>query len=120
MARRERKIQKKFRLTKEENYILKRNMTIAGVENFEQYARKMIFQGFVINKDFSHLKELTKQLSMIGTNINQVAKKVNGTNQFYKDDMAIMAKNYEDLLKEINGSLLKMIYEDRKLNNGHN
>lgn len=114
MSNRERTILKRFYLNEDEVVMLKKKMALAHTTNFSSYTRRMLTEGLVIHKDFSDLKELIKQLSMIGNNINQIAKKLNGTGSFTRDDMNMMNQNYIRLTKEINRGLLKIIYEDRR------
>lgn len=114
MVERERDVQKNIRLSKNEYLQIQRKMELANTTNFSSYSRRMLTEGLVIHKDFSDLKELIKQLSIIGNNINQIAKKLNGTGSFTRDDMNMMNQNYILLTKEINRGLLKIIYEDRR------
>lgn len=114
MVERERDVQKNIRLSKNEYLQIQRKMELANTTNFSSYSRRMLTEGLVIHKDFSDLKELIKQLSIIGNNINQIAKKLNGTGSFTRDDMNMMNQNYIRLTKEINRGLLKIIYEDRR------
>ena len=114
MVERERDVQKNIRLSKNEYLQIQRKMELANTTNFSSYSRRMLTEGLVIHKDFSDLKELIKQLSMIGNNINQIAKKLDGTGSFTRDDMNMMNQNYIRLTKEINRGLLKIIYEDRR------
>lgn len=116
MANRTRINRKEVSFSQEELVILKNKMDLAHTRNFSSYARKMTLDGMVIHKEFSDLRELIKQLSMIGNNINQIAKKLNGTGSFSRDDLNMMNQNYDRLTKEINRGLLKIIYEDRRWN----
>lgn len=43
--------------------------------------------GFVYDVDFSHIREMNALLGNIGSNLNQIAKRVNSTNTIYKKDM---------------------------------
>ncbi len=116
MAKRIRTNRKEVSFSNEELFILRKKMELAHTTNFSSYSRRMSLDGLIIHKNFSDLKELIKQLSKIGNNINQIAKKLNGTGNFSGDDMKIMNQNYIQMTKEINSVLLQMIYEDRKSN----
>lgn len=113
MANRKRTYQKIVRFNEEEIMLLSKKMSLSNTKNFEQYARKMLLNGLVIHKDFSDIRELILQITRIGTNINQIAKKVNGTNSVNREDMNILLSNYQQLSEEIQSSLLKHIYDDR-------
>lgn len=116
MSNRTRSVQKNIRFSDVEYMRIKKKMELAHTTNFSLYSRKMLIEGIVIHKEFSDLRELIKQLSMIGNNINQIAKKLNGTGSFSRDDLNMMNQNYDRLTKEINRGLLKIIYEDRRWN----
>ncbi|MGX7197737.1 plasmid mobilization protein [Enterococcus olivae] len=113
MANRKRTYQKIVRFNEEELMLLSKKMSLSNTKNFEQYARKMLLNGLVIHKDFSDIRESILQITRIGTNINQIAKKVNGTNSVNREDMNILLSNYQQLSEELQSSLLKHIYDDR-------
>lgn len=114
MANRTRPIPKSFRVSEEENSLIQKKMELANTTNFEKFARQMLMDGLVIHKDFSDIRSLIAELSRIGNNINQIAKKVNATGNFSRDDMKMINQNYDQLTKEINRALLQIIYEDRR------
>jgi hypothetical protein len=58
-----------------------------GTGCFSVYARKMLIDGYVIRLDYSDVKVLTAELQKIGTNINQIARRVNTTGTLYAQDM---------------------------------
>lgn len=114
ITNRTRNIRQEVRLSESEWEIVKKKMGLLHTTNFSVYARKMLIDGLAIHKDFSDLKDLTRELAAIGNNINQIAKKVNGTGSFARDDLNIMNHNYKNLMREINVNLLKRVYEDRR------
>lgn len=89
-------------------------MAVGRTDNFSVYARRMLLDGLLIHKDFSDVKEVVVHLGRIGNNINQIAKKVNMTDSFLRDDMQLLQKNYQELSEVVNKALLKIIYEDRR------
>ena len=91
-------------------------MEVANAKNFSVYARKMLVDGLLINKQFTHLDEVMEHLSRIGNNVNQVAKKANETNSVTREDVMILKKNLDQLHKDINVAFLKIIKEDRRGN----
>ena len=58
-----------------------------GTRCFSVYALKMLIDGYVIKIDYSDIKAMTAELQKIGTNINQIAKRVNSTTNIYKEDI---------------------------------
>ena len=75
--KRYREIQKKMRVTPEENELIKRRMSNHHFKNFNTYASYMLLTGEVITVDYSELIKLRTEINRIGTNVNQLAKYVN-------------------------------------------
>lgn len=109
MAEFERNIQKKFYISIEEENMIEQKMTLIGVTNFSLYARKMLIDGYIIKRDFREMKELTKELSFIARNLNQIAKRVNETRNIYKRDIEDMQENMRKVKKAVSEQLVKMI-----------
>ena len=63
--------------------MIERKMQQMGTGCFSVYARKMLIDGYVIRLDYSDVKAMTAELQKIGTNINQIAKRVNATGTLY-------------------------------------
>ena len=62
-----------------------------------RYIVKMSLNGDYVPQDIFDVAELTRQLSKIGTNINQLARKANTINNIYAQDYERMRKEYADL-----------------------
>lgn len=99
-------IQKKFRLTERENFLLSYKLNQSDIRVFSSYARKMCLNGFTITTDFSDLKALTTELGRIGNNINQLAHRANLSNSVVKEDFQELSQSYHELLELVNEELL--------------
>lgn len=88
MTKRTRKIPVQFYLNDDEQYILDEKFRLSGMKSKSAFLRKMILYGFVYDVDFSYLRDMNGLLGNIGSNLNQIAKRVNTTNTIYKKDMA--------------------------------
>lgn len=86
MANRKRNIQVKFDVTAEERELIRRKMETAHINQLGAYLRKMAINGLIIYTDMTDFKEYSKELSAIGRNINQIAKRVNAAG-IYKADI---------------------------------
>ena len=53
-----------------------------GINSRSAYLRKVAVDGYVIHIDYAYLKEHTRQIRMIGININQIAH-LNATGEVY-------------------------------------
>ena len=62
-----------------------------------RYIVKMSLNGNSVPQDIFDVAELTRQLSKIGTNINQLARKANTINNIYANDYEQMRKEYAHL-----------------------
>lgn len=62
--------------------------------NIGNYMRKMALEGYIINVDFSELKQLVYEVNRIGNNVNQIAHHVNTNKTIFKSDI-------EDINKQI-------------------
>ena len=51
------------------------------------YLRKMAIDGYIIYMDTTDIKAFTAELSAIGRNINQIAKRLNAGGQIYQADL---------------------------------
>ena len=87
MANRTRNIVLRVPVTAEERAMIERKMQQMGTGCFSVYARKMLIDGYVIRLDYSDVKAMTAALQKIGTNINQIAKRVNATGTLYAQDI---------------------------------
>lgn len=98
-------------VTNEQEQMIREKMLQVGTTNFSLYARKMLIDGYVIKRDFSELKLLTKELSNLARSINQIAKRVNETRSIYKQDVDDLKEYYYNVKRAVTERLVKMIRE---------
>ena len=87
MANRKRNIQMKFWVTEEEKRLIDEKMAQLPTKRYGAYLRKMAIDGYIIQVDTTDIKEMTRALSAIGGNINQIAKRVNAGGPVCQADM---------------------------------
>lgn len=87
MANRKRNIQMKFYVTEEEKRLIDEKMAQFPTRRYGAYLRKMAIDGYIIYTDTTEIKAFTAELSAIGRNINQIAKRINTTGSPYQADM---------------------------------
>ena len=87
MANRKRNIQMKFYVTEEEKRLIDEKMAQLQTKRIGAYLRKMAIDGYIIYTDTADIKAFTAELSTIGRNINQIAKKLNAGGPAYQADM---------------------------------
>lgn len=98
----------KFRATEEEVYEVDEKAYELGLTRSE-YLRQTCLGREIIVYDFSGLNELSGQIGRIGTNINQIARKLNMGGQLNKEN-AVYLKSSLSIIQES----LKRIYMDCK------
>ena len=87
MANRKRNIQVKFYETAEEKELMEQKMAQLQTKRIGAYLRKMAIDGYIIYTDTTDIKAFTAELSAIGRNINQIAKKLNAGGSVYQADI---------------------------------
>ena len=87
MANRKRPIVLRCPVTAEERALIEQKMAQLPTQRIGAYLRKMAIDGYIISTDTADIKAFTAELSAIGRNINQIAKKLNAGGSAYQADM---------------------------------
>ena len=91
MANRKRNIQMKFYVTEEEKRLIDEKMAQLPTRRYGAYLRKIIYT------DTADIKAFAKELSAIGRNINQIAKRINAGGGAYKADMREIQERLDEI-----------------------
>ena len=108
MAKLDREVQVKFRVTAHEKELIKERMKMCGIKNMARFLRLMAINGCIINTDYSELKARNNELHKIGVNINQIAKRVNETGRIYRNDLQEIQDSQNRIWDGINKILRKL------------
>ncbi len=108
MAKREREMQIKFRVTPQERELIERKMAQLGTENMAAYLRKMAIDGYIVKLELPELREMVTLLRRSSGNINQIAKRVNETGRLYKEDVKEILEHQEQLWQAANEILTRL------------
>lgn len=87
MANRKRPIILRCPVTAEERALIEQKMAQLPTQRIGAYLRKMAIDGYIIYTDTTDIKAFTAELSAIGRNINQIAKKLNAGGPAYQSDI---------------------------------
>ena len=87
MANRKRPIILRCPVTAEERALIEQKMAQLPTQRIGAYLRKMAIDGYIIYTDTTDIKAFTAELSAIGRNINQIAKKLNAGGSDYQADI---------------------------------
>lgn len=97
-----------FRVSPDEEQIIKAKMELVGIKSESAYLRKMALDGYVINLDLPELREMVSLLRRSSNNLNQIARRANSTNRIYAEDMADMMHQQQELWQCANAILKKL------------
>ena len=97
MANRKRNIQMKFWVTEEEKTLIEEKMTLLPTQRYGAYLRKMAIDGYIIYTDTADIKEMNKELSAVGRNINQITKRLNAGGAAYKEDIQEIKERLDEI-----------------------
>lgn len=90
-----------IRVTDYEYALIQKRMEEAGASSMTEYMIDVATNGYLINVDYSEVKQLAYEINKIGTNINQITHKINSENVIYKEEI-------EEIQEDI-GMIWKMI-----------
>ena len=99
MGKRERNNVVFLRLSDDEYRILKSKVEGSKHSNISDFLRQFIVEGIVYYVDYEYLREYDYQLSKIGTNINQIAHRINETRSIYQSDIDELRKEFEEVCR---------------------
>lgn len=111
MAKRQRDKRIFFRVSEQELALISERMKLTGIQNREAYLRKIAIDGYILNLDLSDMQKMIYLLGNATNNLNQIAKRVNVSQNIYRDDIKDLQENYNKLLetsKTILDRLLKI------------
>lgn len=114
---RKRKIQIKFYVDEAEFKFIQAKMKILHIKNREAYLRKMAIDGQCIRYDYSEFAaEVKRSNYLLGTaasNINQIAKRVNSTGNFYEEDIQELLKQL-DIMWDRQSEIMRLFLKETK------
>ena len=106
-----RKIIIKVRLNEKEHVTIEKRADEVG-RNVARFIREQALYGYIINIDTKPYKDIANQVRGAAVRINQIAERVNRTNNIYQDDVNELKVSIEELsiyVKEYTGSVLEKI-----------
>ena len=97
MANRKRPIILRCPVTAEERALIEQKMAQLPTQRIGAYLRKMAIDGYIIYTDTTEIKAFTSELSAIGRNINQIAKRINAGGPAYQADMEEIRERLDEI-----------------------
>jgi hypothetical protein len=97
-----------FRVNEKERELIRRKQEQSGIQNLRSYLLKMAVDGQVIHLEVSGVSEMIRLLSNATNNINQIAKRVNETGNFYAADLDDLRRRYDEIWTQVKVILRKL------------
>jgi alpha/beta superfamily hydrolase len=94
---RKREIFIRFMVTETERDMIYKRMEQAGVKNLRAYLLKMAIDGQIVRIELDSVKEMTRLLGNATNNINQIARRVNQSGDFYDADLDEIRARVDDI-----------------------
>ena len=98
---RKRNIQVKFRVDEKEYECILKKVQLSGKRNMASYLRYMAMTGRIMNIQLEDIKTTSANVGRISSSINQIAKRVNATDNIYDEDIAEIKNKVEDIWQEL-------------------
>jgi hypothetical protein len=95
-------------VTEEEKQLIEAKRKLAGFSNTGAYMRKIAIDGQIFKIDPEPLRNVSAQMTGIGRNINQIAKRVNTFSNIYKDDVNELKEEMEEIWQLLKSILSKL------------
>ena len=92
-------------VSEHERDLIEQKMRQTGIQNMGAFLRKMAIDGYVVNLDLSHVRELISLLRNATNNLNQIAKRANETRNIYETDIRDLQEHYDELWEKADGIL---------------
>ena len=74
----------------------------SGMSSLSGFVRAMIFEGYIVHMDENELHKIYKLATNIANNINQIAVRVNSTENIYNNDIAEIKDGVNKLWQPLN------------------
>lgn len=101
-----------LRIIKTEKNRIYEKMYGMGIRSLSAYIRKMALDGYCLNLDLPQLRRMSYLLQNCSNNLNQVAKRVNESNQLYAADIEDLRQKFRlDELIGIGKQILSKLSE---------
>ncbi len=86
-----------FRVTEEEQAMIRQRMSELGIRNLRAYLLKMAINGYVVNLDLADVRECSRLLRIVSNNVNQIARRVNGGGNLYAADISDVQTRLDEI-----------------------
>ena len=99
MEKEKRLIKHTFKTTEAEAETIRRKMKSLGIRNESAYMRAMALNGYILKLDLPQIREMTRLLSNMTNNLNQIAKRLNTHGNLYETEIEEIQQKQDELWK---------------------
>jgi hypothetical protein len=89
-----------FRVTPEERDMIHRRQQETGIINRRVYLLKMALNGQIIHIELDSVRDMVRLLGYISNNVNQIAERVNETDNIYQTDIADINARIDEIWEQ--------------------
>lgn len=91
--------QMNIRVTEYERQLIQDRVEKSGAASLTEYLLDTALDGYVINVDYSEIKALAYEINKIGTNVNQIAHRVNSNDAVSRRDIKELQDKVDQIWK---------------------
>jgi hypothetical protein len=95
--KRKRSLVVQFMVDEKERDLIYRRMEQSGIKSLRAYLLKQAIDGRIVHVRLDSVNEMVRLLANATSNINQIAKRVNLTGNFYAADLNDLQARYDEL-----------------------
>ena len=96
------------RLTDQEYHLIMEKVKESGFPQISTYMRQMAINGYILKLELPELKEMISLMRYSSNNLNQIARKVNGTGTVAESELREIKALHESIWEGINRILRKL------------
>ena len=119
MEKTKRNIHYSFKVSPEEDVAIRQKMKAFGVQNRSTYLRAMMLNGYLLKLDMQEMHEAVRLMGKMGSNINQIARRLNEHGSIYETEMDEIVDAQREL-KELLNQILQRLGHDHGLQSEKN
>ena len=90
-----------IRLNDEEKSALEHKFQLSGLQSKSRFIRLMILEGIIVHFDEENFNQMVRDFTKAGSNINQIAVRVNSTGNLYAEDVEQIRQEIEELWRQL-------------------
>ena len=108
MEKAKRNIHYSFKVSPDEDAAIRQKMKALGIRNRSTYLRAMMLNGYLLKLDLQEMHEAVRLMGKMGSNINQIARRLNEHGSIYETEMDEIVDEQREL-KELLSQILQRL-----------